>query len=388
VSAEVANVDASVLVVGAGPAGLATAACLRRRGITPLVVDRGGAVGDSWRSRYDRLHLHTPRIQSALPGRRIPRSYGRWVSRDDLVRYLADYAAQHDIRPRFDTDVRRLDRDGNGWCAETDGGPLRVQQVVLACGFNREPVQPNWPGQESFPGEVVHASRYTRPEAYAGRRVLVVGAGNTGAEIAADLAAGPAEGVHLAVRTPPNVVPRQLGPVPTTLLAMPMDFTPAWLADPINRAVQKLFVGDLARYGFPAARAGLVAQQRATGVTPTIDVGLIEQLRAGRVTPVAAVDRFDGDEVVLADGTRLSPDAVIAATGYRLALEPVVGHLGVLDDRGRPVVHGRRTSRTAPGLRFVGLSTPLKGLLFQIGLDARAATAGIAKDLSAAPVPA
>jgi NADPH-dependent 2,4-dienoyl-CoA reductase/sulfur reductase-like enzyme len=374
--------DAPVLVVGAGPAGLATAACLQRRGITPLVVDRGRAVGDSWRTRYDRLRLHTPRIQSGLPGRRIPRSYGRWVARDDLVRYLGDYAAAHDIRPRFGVDVRRLDRDGDGWRAETDGEAFTARQVVLACGFNREPVEPAWPGQDSFPGEVVHASRYTSPAPYAGRHVLVVGAGNTGAEIAADLAAGGAGTVHLAVRTPPNVVPRQLGPVPITLLAMPMDVTPPWLVDPLTRGLQKLFVGDLTRYGLPAARAGLVAQQRATGVTPTIDVGLIEQLRAGRVIPVAAVERFDGAEVVLADDTRLSPDAVIAATGYRLGLEPMVGHLGVLDERGRPVVRGRQTSPGAPGLRFVGLSTPLKGLLFQIGVDARGAAAAIARDLS------
>src|SRR5918911_3134329 len=108
--------DAPVLVVGAGPAGLATAACLRRRGVEPLVVDRGTAVGDSWRTRYDRLHLHTPRIQSGLPGRRIPRSYGRWVARDDLVRYLGDYAAAHDIHPRFGLEVRRLERDREGWC--------------------------------------------------------------------------------------------------------------------------------------------------------------------------------------------------------------------------------------------------------------------------------
>src|SRR4051812_50049618 len=111
--------DTRVLVVGAGPAGLATAACLQRRGITSLVVDRGTAVGDSWRSRYDRLHLHTPRVQSALPGRRMPRSYGRWVSRDDVVRYLADYAEQHRIEPRVGVQGRRLEREGGGRGAPT-----------------------------------------------------------------------------------------------------------------------------------------------------------------------------------------------------------------------------------------------------------------------------
>jgi putative flavoprotein involved in K+ transport len=374
-------VDADVLVVGAGPAGLAVAACLRRRGIEPLVVDRGAAVGDSWRARYDRLHLHTPRVQSALPGLRIPRRFGRWVAKDDMAAYLRLYADHHGLSPRFGVEVTRLERDGDAWKAETGGEPLSARQVVLASGYNREPVLPEWPGREGFRGELLHASAYRGPEPFRDRDVLVVGAGNTGAEIAADLAEGAAARVRLAVRTPPNVVPRQLGPVPVTLLSIGNDTSPAWLVDPLNRVLQRLVVGDLTRYGLPAATTGVVAQARATGVTPTIDVGLIKELRAGRVTPVAAVTALDGDQVVLADGTRLTPDAVIAATGYSTALEPVVGHLGVLGPRGAPMVHGGHSAPSAPGLRFVGIANPLKGLLFQISLDARAAARAIATEL-------
>jgi cation diffusion facilitator CzcD-associated flavoprotein CzcO len=371
--------DAEVLVVGAGPAGLATAACLRRRGIDTLVVDRGSSVGESWRTRYDRLHLHTPRVQSALPGLRIPRRAGRWVGKDDMADYLRRYAEHHGIQPRFGTEVQRLERTDDGWAAVTAEGKLSVRQVVLATGYNRTPFLPAWPG--SFAGPVVHASEYTSPEPYRAKDVLVVGAGNTGAEIAADLAESGAERVRLSVRTPPNVVPRSLGPIPITLMAVPMDFSPAWLVDPINRLLQRLTLGDLTRHGLPRARSGVVAQLRATGVTPTIDVGLVKELRAGRVTPVAAVERFDDGAVVLTDGTRLTPDAVIAATGYTTGLAPVVGHLGVLDERGRPSVRGRATPSGVPGLRFVGISNPLKGLLFQIGLDARAAARAIAREL-------
>jgi putative flavoprotein involved in K+ transport len=374
-------VDIPVLVVGAGPAGLAVAASLEKRGVRALVVDRGTAVGDTWRARYDRLHLHTPRVQSALPGLRMPREYGRWVARDDVVRYLERYAVHHGIAPRFGTAVRRLDRDGDRWTAHTDDGELHAREVVVATGFNSEPIAPSWPGQESFPGELLHASAYANAERYRGKDVLVVGPGNTGAEIAADLAEGGAASVRLAIRTPPNLIPRQVGPVPITLLGISLDYTPAWLADPLNRLMQRQFVGDLTRYGLPAAPRGVVAQQRATGVTPTIDVGLIEQLKAGRVTPVAALERFDEGKAVLADGTRLEPDVVLAATGYTTGLAPVVGHLGVLDERGRPLVAGARTSPSAPGLRFVGVSSPLKGLLFQISLDARAAAAAITKEL-------
>lgn len=178
------------------------------------------------------------------------------------------------------------------------------------------------------------------------------------------------------------MVPRELGPIPLTLLGISQDRAPAWLVDPINRQLQRRFIGDLTAYGMPAARAGVVTQARATGVTPTIDVGLVRQLRAGRVAPVPAVSSLDGQHVVLVDGTRLTPGAVIAATGYAPGLTPLVGHLGVLDEKGRPSVRGRRTVPAAPGLRFVGLSSPLKGLLLQINLDARGAAAGIARAAS------
>jgi cation diffusion facilitator CzcD-associated flavoprotein CzcO len=301
------------------------------------------------------------------------------VAKDDMAEYLRRYAAHHGIEPRFGTEVQRLERSAGAWTAVTDDGKVTARQVVFASGYNCTPVAPSWPGQDSYLGELLHASEYANPRPYQGCSVLVVGPGNSGAEIAADLAEGGADRVWLSVRTPPNVVPRSLGPVPITLLSISMDHSPAWLADPLNRLVQRLFVGDLTRHGLPAARAGVVAQMRATGVTPTIDVGLIRELRAGRVTPVAAVDRFDDGAVVLADGTRLEPDAVIAATGYTTGLQPVVGHLGVLDERGRPLVNGRRAA--APGLRFVGLSNPLKGLLFQINLDARAVARAVAAEL-------
>jgi len=209
----------------------------------------------------------------------------------------------------------------------------------------------------------------------------VVGAGNTGAEIAADLAGAGAAAVHLAVRTAPHVIPRQIGPLPTTLLGVVEDVLPAVLVDPVNRLLVRATVGDLSPYGMPRPTQGLAAQVRATGTLPTIDVGLVEQLRAGRVVAVPAVSHVEGEEAVLVDGRRLAPDAVIAATGYATGLEPLVGHLGVLDTAGRPVVAGGRTSPAAPGLRFVGLRNPLKGLLTQVRLDAAAAARGVDRDL-------
>lgn len=373
--------DAETLVVGAGPAGLAIAACLQARGIGTLVVDRGESVGESWRTRYDRLHLHTPRVQSALPGMPIPAGFGRWVAKDEMAEYLRRYARHHRIAPRMRTEVQRLDRDGSLWTALTDDGVLTAPQVVIATGYSHSPVRPEWPGRLGFSGDLLHASEYRSPLPFAGRDVLVVGAGNSGAEIAADLAEHGAHDVRLSIRTPPNIIPRQLGPLPSTLLAIGMEYSPAWLVDPVNRLLQRSVLGDLTRYGMPAPAAGVVAQARATGLTPTIDVGLVAALRAGLVTPVAALERFEGRDVVLADGTRFAPDAVILATGYTTGLASVVGHLGVLDRRGVPVVTGRRHPPSAPGLRFLGMSNPLKGHLLQIRLDARSTAREIAREL-------
>lgn len=369
-----------VLVVGAGAAGLAVAACLKRNGVPSLIVDRGAAVGDTWASRYERLHLHTPRVQSALPGLRMPRRFGRWVGKADMARYLRGYARRHGLEPTFHTDVLRLDRDGAHWVVTTDTGTLTARQVIVATGYSNTPVVPDWPGRASFPGHIIHASAYRTAAPYAGRAVIVVGAGNTGAEIAADLAENGAAEVRLAVRTPPNIIPRRVGPIPTTLLAIPMDVLPAWLVDPMNRLLQRALLGDLTRYGMPRARAGVVAQARATGLTPTIDVGLVAALRSRRVVPVASLERFEGTDAVLGDGSRFAADAVIAATGYTTGLTSVAGHLGVLDRRGRPLVRGRKVLPEAPGLRFIGLTNPLKGQLFQIRLDARAVARSVARE--------
>lgn len=367
-----------VVVVGAGPAGLAVAACLRRLGVGGVVLERGTAVGGSWRERYDRLHLHTPRIQSGLPGLRIPRKAGRWVARDDVVAYLEAYAAHHRIRPWFGVDVERVDRRPEGWRVSTSAGVLDASDVVLATGYNAVPWLPDWGDPASYLGTVEHAAAYRDGSRYAGQDVLVVGSGNTGAEIAVDLVEHGAARVRVSIRTPPHVVPRTVAGVPTTLLGIANQFVPAAVGDPINTALQRATIGDLSTAGLPAPEHGLVRNFRERDVVPIIDVGFVDLLRAGRIEVVTGVERLDQEGVALSDGSRLEPDAVIAATGYRTGLEPIVGHLGVLDARGRPTWRAGAQHPAAPGLHVVGLRNPLIGLLNAIGFDARRVARAIA----------
>lgn len=371
-----------VLVVGAGPGGLAVAACLQRRGIGGVVLERRASVAASWRDRYDRLHLHTPRVQSHLPGYRIPRRYGRWVSRDDMVAYLEAYAQHHRIVPHFGVDVERVEPAGPGWHLETSQGRLEGDAVVLATGCFAVPRVPDWPGLAGYGGHWLHSSAYRCGADYAGRDVLVVGTGNTGAEIAVDLVEQGAQRVRLAVRTPPHIIPLTVAGIPTTLIGIPNQFLPPRLADPGNALVQRLTIGDLTAFGLPRPDHGLVARFRASDVVPIIDVGLVEQLRSGRVEPIATVTGFDDQSVLLADGTRLQVDVLIAATGYRTGLEDLIGHLGVLDEHGRPAVRPGHPHPRAPRLYYVGLRNPLIGLLNSIRLDAQRVARAVASDLT------
>jgi putative flavoprotein involved in K+ transport len=359
-----------VAVIGAGPAGLAVAAALRHRGVDAVVVERDDDVASSWRRHYDRLHLHTPRWLSHLPGMRIPRVEGRWVSREGVIRYLEHYTEHHCLEVRTGIEVSRVDRDAESWVLRSPSGDLHAEAVVVATGYNHTPLLPDWPGRDGFTGELMHASRYRNGSAYRGRDVLVVGTGNTGAEICVDLVEHGAARVRLAVRTPPYIIRRQTYGMPATLGGVLLRHLPTRIADTLIEPTRRASVPDLRDKGLADPGKGLYERAKR-GEIPILDVGLIDAVLADRVEPVAAVAGFDGARVLLADGSALEPDVVVAATGYRRGLEPLVSHLGVLDDRGLPVAHGRRTDSGAPGLYFIGFTNPVSGMFREIAIDAR-----------------
>nr|WP_145485946.1 MULTISPECIES: NAD(P)/FAD-dependent oxidoreductase [Streptomyces] len=361
-----------VYVIGAGPGGLAAAYALRARGIRAVVLEKSDAVGASWRRHYDRLHLHTTRRLSALPGLKIPRRFGRWVSRDDLVRYLEKYAEHHELEIVTGVEVHRVERaeDGTGWLLRGSGGrELTGSAVVVATGYNHTPRIPDWPGRRSYDGELLHAGAYRDAEPYAGRDVLVVGAGNTGAEIAVDLVEGGAARVRLAVRTVPHIVRRSTLGWPAQYTGVLVRRLPVRLVDGLSRQQARLALPDLSAQGLPRPGTGLYSRVKQ-GAIPVQDMGLLDAVRRGKVEIVAAVESFEGGKVVLADGSRIEPEAVIAATGYARGLEGLVGHLEVLGADGKPVVRGGRTPKSAPGLYFTGYTNPISGMLRELARDA------------------
>jgi putative flavoprotein involved in K+ transport len=365
------------VVIGAGPAGLAAAATLLEAGIETVALDRS-SIGSSWRGHYDRLHLHTTRRLSSLPGLPIDRVEGRWVSREGVVRYLERYARQRRVTVRPGVEVHAVARRDGLWRLATRAGDLSARSVVIATGFNNEPMVPEWPGLDSFTGQMVHSAGYRNPGPYRDKDVLVVGTGNSGAEIAVDLVEGGAREVTISVRTPPNILHRDIGGVPSQGVGILIRRLPPRAIDLIAGVAQRLTVGDLTRSGMPAPREGLGTRASRDSI-PILDVGLIRLLKEGRVAVVPAVEAFDGPDVVLAGGERIAPDAVIAATGYRRGLEPLVGHLGLVGSNGRPVVHGDRTHPDAPDLYFIGFTNPISGNLREIGIDARRIAGAVSK---------
>lgn len=314
----------------------------------------------------------------------MPRAFGRWPSGDRVLEYLRRYADRSSLTVRAGVEVERLDRDRAGWKVVTTAGAIEAERVVVATGYSNVPYLPAWPG--TFAGEIVHSADYRNPGPYAGRRVLVVGAGNSGAEIAVDLADGGAAAVLLAVRTVPSIVRRDTLGFPSQVLGIATGRLPVSVVDWIAGTIRRVSIPDLTPYGLPAPPRPYSEFLRRR-VIPILDVGFVEAVRSGRVRVVAALERFEGGAAVLADGTRLEVDAVIAATGYRPALEPLVGHLGVLDDRGEPLVHAAQEHPQAPGLHFVGYQVTLGGTFRLVGIQAKQLARAVAASHGRAAAP-
>ncbi len=356
-----------VVVVGAGSAGLAAAAMLQRSGERVIVVDRS-EIGAVWTSRYDRLHLHTVRWLSSLPGWRMPRSYGKWPSRDAVAAYLRAYAERNVLDVRVPVEVTRIDRGDGGWSVTTSDGTYEARRVVVATGHNNQPFIPDWQGE--LGGPVEHSAQYRNGEPYRGRRVLVAGSGNSGAEIAVDLCEHGAAAVLLSVRTPPAIVRRDTLGIPSQLLGIASGRLPVRVVDTIASSIRRVAIPNLEEYGL-VAPARPYSDFLRTRTLPILDVGIVDAVRSGRVRVVAALDGFEPDAAVLRDGTRERVDAVVAATGYRSNLGSLVGHLDVLDPNGEPLVHGAVEHPSAPGLYFVGFRVTLGGNFRQAGIEAR-----------------
>lgn len=344
--------------------------------------------GQSWLDRYDSLKLNSVRWYSGFRGHPIPRASGRYVKREDFAGYIAEYARTQGIS--FVPCVAlRVERSGAHWATITSAGTFLSRHVVVATGLMSRPRLPAWFGQPATQMRLLHSSEYRRASDFEGQAVLVVGAGNSGAEIATDLLRGRSGGtVTVAIRTPPNIMPRDLWGMPLQNFAVPSRYQPLTMQDQTGRLVQRITLGDLGKTPVGRSPAGMFSRLKHDGVSPTVDDGFVRAVRDGTIKIVDAIESLDGAHARTASGTLVAADAVIAATGYRPGLDDLLGGLGVLDENGFPPQYGAQCKLwQATGLHFVGFSSPLSGHLRECMILARRAAKGIGRAETAAGGP-
>lgn len=358
---------ADVVVVGGGASGLAVAATLKRRGRDPVILESAETVGATWARRYERLCLHTVRRFSGLPFYPMPRSYPRYVPKDLYAKYLGDYARRLQLDIRLGQRVARIRPEGSTWLLETRQESWVTRAVIVATGRHNVPRLPRWEGMEEFAGRFMHSHEYTSGREFAGRRALVIGIGNSGAEIAADLVEHGAARVAISVRTTPPITSREIAGIPVQLLGMLFAPFPARAVDRLGALLRRFGTGDLREYGLGKEAWGPFTARRP----PVIDVGFLEQLKARRIDVLGDVLRFTSTGVVFADGEQKF-DVVVAATGFTSGLEQLLAAPRALDQRGYPGADSEY-----PGLYFAGYSETPRGQLFESSRGAHKLAAAV-----------
>ncbi|MFI2189689.1 flavin-containing monooxygenase [Streptomyces sioyaensis] len=361
-------------VVGAGVAGLAVTRCLMDRGVDVLAFDENTEIAHTWRNRYENLRLNSVRWLSQMPGQAIPKRYGRWVGRDDLVSYITDYAepVRHVVRTGVRVAGIARGRD-HRWQLTTGSGLITAHHVVLTTGLYHRPFTPDWPGRAGFGGRLLHAADYLRPDPFEDERVVIVGAGVSGVDIASDLLRRTKGTLAIAVRTSPSFLPRELWGLPLQGLSVSNKHLPVWLQDIGGGIIQRLSAGDLGKTPLGRPEEGMFTRLLRTGVSPSVDDGaFLAGVRDGRIEVLPSVIGLQETGVTTSDGRTRDADTVITATGYRTGLDSLINEPGVLNERGVPPQYGPENRRLAGiGLHVIGFTSPLTGHLREIGLLAK-----------------
>jgi putative flavoprotein involved in K+ transport len=315
-----------VAVIGAGQAGLAAGYYLRRSGLSYRILDAGDAPGGAWRHAWPSLQLFSPAQWSSLPGWLMPRGPADYPTRDETVAYLAEYERRYELPVQRPVVVQRVTAGHDALHLHTSAGPLQARAVIAATGSWASPVIPDLPGRADFRGDVLHSARYAGPLPFAGRRVLVVGGGNSGAQIAAELGDDPrVAGVRWTTRRAPNFLPE---------------------------AVDGRYLFEQATARYRAVQAGQVPDPpRSLG--DIVRVPPVQRaLERGTLVASPMFERLGAGGARWADGTEWRADALILATGFHPALAPFAP-LGVIEPTGRVLVDGTRSTRE-PRLWLLG----------------------------------
>ncbi len=361
-------VQTHTLIVGASISGLACAAALQKAGIAYIIIEKHGQVAMPWRNHYERLHLHTSKRLSNLPYKKFDKNIPRYPGRLQVLDYLDDYKKTFNIQPVFNTEAHSIRKEGDDWITATTDETYQSKYIIIATGPYGRPRALQFRGMESFPGTLIHSSAYKTGKDFTGQRVLVVGFGNSACEIAIDLYEQGAIPV-MAVRSPVNVIPRDIFGIPVLELSLFLSKLPARLADTINAPLLRLLIGDITKLGLKRKPYGPYEEIEKDGTIPLLDIGTIRHIRQGHIKVKGDIDHIEGKTIYFKDGSSAEFDTIVAATGYYSDIEQLLAvDRSRLDDL--KVCVDKQKFFGKDGLYFCGFWISPTGAIHEIAKDA------------------
>jgi putative flavoprotein involved in K+ transport len=377
-----------ILVIGAGPAGIASAYFLQQAGLTYEVIDAADEIATTWNSLYPSLRLNTTRFFSHLPEKKFPLSYGLFPTAKQYHRYLVDYVREQQLNITLGVSVQAIHPEGDGWRVERSDGSFWYKAVISATGRFKNPWLPDIPGMDDFQGELLHAQDYLGAAPFAGKRVMVVGNGPSGVDIATELGRddGVMHPVLLSQRTGVMLRPRYPLGLPKHLWVIISEKLPGFIGRPLLNKITSMKFENLDKIGIKAPRT----EEESSAAGGTRGHELIDMVKAGRVRSIDGPLRFLDDRVMLQDGSCVTVDAVIMGTGYRPVIETYFKHPYETDNQDWPLrVDGDRDRQDTgkrevvgyPGLYLVGVFYTGKGAMYNFNVEAAQAVEEIQEHL-------
>jgi indole-3-pyruvate monooxygenase len=307
--------ETNTLIIGASIAGLASAGSLTKAGIDYLMIEKSGQVATPWRNHYERLHLHTNKKLSNLPYKKFAASIQLYPSRQEVVDYLDNYKQSFQINPIFNTEAKSVKKEGDSWIIDTTNGTFVAKNVIIATGPYGKPRALRFKGMDTFKGTIMHSSTYKSGRDYKGKKVLVVGFGNSACEIAIDLHE---QGAYpsMAVRSAVNVLPRDVLGIPILQFGLLTSALPPRLADKMNAPLIKFLLGDIRKLGLKKLPYGPLEQIEKHQSVPLLDIGTLKLIKEGHIRVFGDIDTIEGQTIHFVDGKKDDFDVIIAAIGY------------------------------------------------------------------------
>ncbi|XP_071720021.1 probable indole-3-pyruvate monooxygenase YUCCA4 [Rutidosis leptorrhynchoides] len=309
------------IIVGAGPSGIAVAACLKENGIPSIVLERSNCIASLWQYKtYDRLKLHLPKQFCELPLFGYPKKFPKYPTKQQFVSYIEAYANHFEIKPKFNQSVvsAEFDLKNDAWRVVTQDSVYESRWLVVATGENAEAVVPEIQGIEKFKGVVRHTSEYKSGGEFSTKRVLVVGCGNSGMEVSLDLCIHDAS-PYLVVRNSVHVLPREMFGFTTFGIAMALlKWLPLRVVDKLILFMANLTLGNTDKLGLKRPKTGPLELKNATGKTPVLDTGALSLIKSGNIKVVEqGIREVTKNGAKFMDGQEIAFEAIVLATGYK-----------------------------------------------------------------------